>query len=80
MKSFETDSRLSNSPGERGTTRRAFIVKTAGRTAGLALMSFPGIISEVFAARSDKTREEIIKEVREKAEWRHPGAANAWRS
>lgn len=62
MKSFETDSRLSN-----------------GCTAGLALMSFPGIISEVFAARADKTRDEIMKEVREKAEWRLPGAANAWR-
>ncbi len=68
MNSFETNSQPFDSPGQKGTTRRAFIAKTAGCTAGFALMSFPGIISEVFAAKADKSRDEIVKEVQEKAE------------
>ena len=68
MDSIEAHRHSFDSLSERGTTRRKFIAETAGCTAGLALMAFPGIISEVFAARSDKTREEIIKEVQEKAE------------
>ncbi len=68
MKSVESDLRSFVSATERATSRRAFIVKTAGCTAGLALLAFPGIISEVFAAKADKTREEIMKEVQEKAE------------
>lgn len=47
--------------------RRAFFCKSAGCGAGLALLAFPGIISEVLAKNGDKPKEEILKELEEKA-------------
>jgi len=48
--------------------RRTFITKSVGCTAGLTLLAFPGIITEVLAAKGDKSKEEILKELEEKAE------------
>ncbi len=47
--------------------RRTFFCKSAGCTAGLALLAFPGIISGVMAEKGDKPKEEILKELEEKA-------------
>lgn len=47
--------------------RRSFFTKTAGCGAGLALLAFPGFITEVLAAKGDKSKEEIFKELEEKA-------------
>lgn len=46
--------------------RRAFLSKGAGCTAGLTLLAFPGIITEVLAANGDKSYEDILKELEEK--------------
>jgi len=47
--------------------RRTFFKKSAGCTAGLTLLAFPGIISKVMATKGDKSKEEILKELEEKA-------------
>jgi len=47
--------------------RRTFFCKSAGCGAGLALLAFPGIISGVMAEKEGKSKEDIIKELEEKA-------------
>lgn len=47
--------------------RRTFFKKSASCTVGLTLLAFPGIITEVLAAKGDKSKEEILKELEEKA-------------
>jgi len=47
--------------------RRTFFTKSVGCTAGLTLLAFPGIIAEVLAAKGDESKEEILKELEEKA-------------
>lgn len=47
--------------------RRTFVSQSVGWAAGLTLLVSPGIITEVFASRQDKSKEEIIKELEEKA-------------
>jgi len=47
--------------------RRTFFTQSVGYTAGLTLLTFPGIITEVLAAKGDKSKEEIFKELEEKA-------------
>jgi C_GCAxxG_C_C family probable redox protein len=59
---------LCNQPDPRNTTRRAFITQGFTCTAGLTLLAFPGILSEVVAQNCDKSKEEIYKEIEEKAE------------
>ena len=50
-------------------SRRTFITRSAGYTAGLSLLAFPGVISEVVAAKGDnKSKKEIFKELGEKVE------------
>ena len=46
--------------------RRAFLTKSVGCTASLTLLAFPGIISEVLAAKGNKSKEELLKELEEK--------------
>ncbi|MFC2141237.1 C-GCAxxG-C-C family protein, partial [Acidobacteriota bacterium] len=48
--------------------RRTFFTKSAGCTAGLSILAFPGIITEVLTAKGkgDKSKEEIFKELDEK--------------
>lgn len=68
MISTEKTSGLFEKTDQKNIDRRTFFTRTAGCTAGLALMAFPGFISEVMASKGDKTKEEIIKELEEKAE------------
>jgi len=49
-------------------SRRTFFAKSVRCTAGLTLLAFPGIITEVVAAKGDKSKEEILKELEEKVE------------
>lgn len=46
--------------------RRKFLTKSAGCTGGLALLTFPGIISDVLATKGTKSKEELLKELDEK--------------
>ena len=46
--------------------RRTFFTKSAGTTAGLSLLAFSGIITEVLSAKGDKSKKEILKELDEK--------------
>ena len=46
--------------------RRTFFTKSAGYTAGLSLLAFSGIITEVLTAKGDKSKNEILKELDEK--------------
>ena len=48
--------------------RRTFFTKSVGCTAGLTLLAFPGIITEVLATKGDKSKEEIFKELEEKVD------------
>ncbi len=52
----------------RKSTRRTFIRQGIGCTAGLALLAVPEIVNDVLAAPIDKTKEELHKELEEKAE------------
>ena len=46
--------------------RRTFFKQSAGWSAGLALMAFPGIISELLATKEDESKEKVLKELDEK--------------
>ena len=48
--------------------RRTFFTKSVGWSAGLTLLAFPGIITEVLAAKGDKSKEEIFKELDKKVD------------
>ena len=48
--------------------RRTFFTKSVGWSAGLTLLAFPGIITEVLATKGDKSKKEIFKELDEKVE------------
>ena len=47
--------------------RRTFLSKSVGCTAGLTLLAFPGTMTGLLAAKGDKSQEEILKELEEKA-------------
>lgn len=46
--------------------RRTFLTKSVGSTAGLTLLAFPGILTEVLEAKGNKTKKELLKELDEK--------------
>lgn len=48
--------------------RRTFCLKSVGCTAGLTLLAFPRIITNLSAAQGDKSKEAILKELGEKAD------------
>ena len=48
--------------------RRTFFTKSVGWSTGLTLLAFPGIIKGVLAAKVDKSKEEIFKELEKKVE------------
>jgi len=49
--------------------RRTFFTKSVGWSTGfLTLLAFPGIITEVLAAKGDKSKKEIFKELEEKVD------------
>ena len=59
--------RLFESTERKRINRRTFFTQSVGCAAGLVLMASPGIITEVLAAQEDKPKEEILKELEEKA-------------
>ena len=66
MESNENGYNLFNGTDSNMINRRNFLSKTVGCTAGLTLLAFPGIITDVLAAKGDKTKEEILKELEQK--------------
>jgi len=66
MSSNENDYKFINGTDQKKINRRTFFTKSVGCTAGLTLLAFPGIITEVLAAKGDKSKEEIFKELEEK--------------
>ena len=64
----KSDYEIFENTGTGKTDRRTFISRSAGCTAGLMMMAFPGIMTDVLAAKGDKSKEEIHKELEEKAE------------
>jgi C_GCAxxG_C_C family probable redox protein len=62
----ESAHKLFNSTDQKKLNRRTFFTQSAGYTAGLALLAFPGIISEVLAAEGDQSKKETFKELDEK--------------
>lgn len=65
MNSNESAYKLFNSRDQKKINRRTFLTKSVGCTAGLTLLAFPGIITEVLAAKGYKSKEEIFKELEE---------------
>jgi len=68
MNSNESAYKLFNSTDQKKINRRTFFTQSVGCTAGLTLLAFPGIITEVLAAQGDKSKEEIFKELEEKVD------------
>jgi C_GCAxxG_C_C family probable redox protein len=68
MNSNESPYRFINSTDQKKINRRRFITQSIGCTAGLTLLAFPGIITEALAAKEEKSKEEIFKELEAKAE------------
>jgi C_GCAxxG_C_C family probable redox protein len=66
MNSNESDHKLFNSTDQKKIDRRTFFTQSVGYTAGLTLLAFPGIITEILAAEEDQSKKEIFKELDEK--------------
>jgi len=66
MDSIESTEKLIISADQKTMNRRTFFTTSVGCTAGLAMLTFPGIITETLAAIEDKSREDILKELEEK--------------
>lgn len=67
MNSSQSDYKLINSTDQKKISRRTFFTKSVGCTAGLTLLTFPGIITEALATKKDQSKEELFKELEEKA-------------
>ena len=76
MDSNESPYRFSDSTDRKKINRRAFLTKSVGYTAGLTLLAFPGIITEVSAEELDRSKEEIFKELEAKVETSMYGACS----
>ena len=68
MKSNKSPYNFFNRPYQEKINRRTFFTQSVGYTAGLTLITFPGILTDVWAAKGDKSKEEIFKELEEKVE------------
>ena len=68
MKSNESAYKFFNSSDQDKINRRTFFSQSVGYTAGLTLIAIPGILTEVLAAKGDKSKEEIFKELDEKVD------------
>ena len=66
MNSNENDYKIFNGTDQKKISRRTFFTRSACYATGLTLLAFPGIITEVLAAKGDKSKKEIIKELEEK--------------
>ena len=65
MNSNESAYKFFNSTDQKKINRRTFFTQSVGCTVGLTLLAFPGIITEVLAAKGYKSKEEIFKELDE---------------
>ena len=54
-----------NSIDKKRINRRTFLTQSVGCTACLTLLACPGILTEVMAAKGEKSKEEILKELDE---------------
>jgi len=68
MNSNENAYKFINGSDQKKINRRTFFTKSVGCTAGITLLAFPGIITEILAAKEDKSKEEIFKELEAKVE------------
>jgi len=68
MNSKKSAKKLFEGTNHKNMSRRAFFTKSVGCTAGLTLLTFPGIISGVLAAQEEKSKQEILKELEKKAD------------
>lgn len=66
MSSNESAYKFIDGTDQKKINRRTFFTRSVGCTAGLTLLAFPGIITEILAAKEDKSKEEIFKELEEK--------------
>ena len=66
ISSNESAYKFINGAYQKKINRRTFFTKSVGCTAGLTLLAFPGIITEVLAEKEDKSKEEILKELDER--------------
>jgi C_GCAxxG_C_C family probable redox protein len=66
MNSDENNGKFFDTAVQNKINRRKFISKSACCSAGLSLLALPGIITEVLAAKGNKSKEEIKKELEEK--------------
>jgi len=62
----ESAHKLFNSTDQQKINRRTFFTQTVGCTAGLTLLAFPGIITEVLAAEGDQSKKDTFKELDKK--------------
>ncbi len=65
MNSNECGCKFFNSIVLKKIKRRTFLTKSVGYTAGLTLLPFPAIITKVWTAKGNKSKEEIFKELDE---------------
>ena len=57
-----------NGTNQKKINRRTFFRQSVGYTSVLTLLAFPGIITEALAAKEEKSKEEIFKELEAKVE------------
>jgi len=67
MNSNESSFKLFDGTEGKRINRRTFVTQSVGWAAGLTLLASPGIVTGLLAVQQDKTKEEIIKELEEKA-------------
>ena len=68
MNSNESANKFFSSTDQKKISRRTFFSQSVSCTAGLTLLAFPGIITEVLDAKGEKSKEEIFKELEEKVD------------
>jgi C_GCAxxG_C_C family probable redox protein len=66
MNSNESFHKLFNRTDQKKINRRTFFTHSFGYTAGITLLAFPGIITDLLAAEGDQSKKEIFKELDEK--------------
>lgn len=68
MKTEESNDISINTTEEKRISRRTFLTQSVGYTAGLTLLTCPQMLTEVLAAKGEKSKEEILKELDELAD------------
>ena len=69
MNSIQRACKFFNSIDQKKINRRAFFKKSIGYSAaGLTLLTFPGMVTNVLAEKADKSNGDILKELEAKAE------------